>query len=169
MNRFIHVIAAALLIETCGCVARKGFVIHDSVWPDGVSPASSGNEGCLIVYSASEVLDPTKSRHPVHTGYTISSDDGKVFRRVTNQSGPFFEEPVSVSLPTGTYKVEARAANYGEVTIPVVIQAGRLTALYLDGETGPLNGATSSSRWVTLPHGQIIGAKAAAPSQAAPP
>src|SRR6185437_4596984 len=169
MNRFIHIIAAALLIETGGCGARKGFVIRDSVWPDKPLAGSLGNEGCLIVYSGREILDPTKSRHPVHTCYAIFSDDGKVFRRVTNQSGAFFEEPVGVSLPAGAYKVEARATNCGEVAIPVVIQAGKLTTLYLDGETEPLNSATSSNQWVTLPNGQIVGAKAPGPSQAAPP
>jgi hypothetical protein len=169
MNRFTHIIAAALLLETCGCVTQKKFVIRDPVGPGGTFAEFPGNEGRLIVHSRREVLDATKSRHPVHTGYTIFSGDGKAFRRVTNQSGPFFEEPVGISLPPGTYKVEARATNNGLVSIPVVIKEGKTTVVYLDGETLPEGlSETNDSDWIRLPNGQIAGHRATTTAQPEP-
>lgn len=97
----------------------------------------------------------------MHTAYTIFSGDGKVFRRVTNQRGPFFEEPVGVSLPAGRYKVEARATNNGLVSIPVVIKEGMTTVVYLDGEALPEDlSETDDSDWIRLPNGQIAGHRA---------
>jgi len=78
---------------------------------------------------------------PAHTDYTILTDDGHVFERVQNARNPNDAKPALVTLPAGTYKIEAQG-KYTDpgtvvVLVPVTIQAGQLTKVQLDGDWRP--------------------------------
>jgi len=86
-----------------------------------------------------------------------------VLRRVRNLSGSFYQDPESVQLLVGTYKVQARAVNCGWVVLPVMVEDGETTVVYLDGEASPPDGETGEG--IRLPNGQIIGSRARASSE----
>ena len=44
---------------------------------------------------------------PAHTDYTIYAQNGEVFRHVRNARDPNDQAPTLVTLPAGSYKVEA--------------------------------------------------------------
>jgi len=162
MNTLKNSLFVITLIAFSGCATRAKLVLNQSVGPGryhanrrrGVAP------GELEVFSALEVINAVDSDHPTHTNYTIDDQGGKTLRRVDNRTGSFYQDPVVVSLPAGAYKVEARATNTGEVIVPVVIEAGKCTVIYLDGSNPPQSKAQPGDQWVRLPGGQIIGEKA---------
>jgi len=89
-------------------------------------------EGYLLVYSATdEVSDGDLPFNP-HSSYSIYTSDGMLFKRVENHLSRSDEIPERVSLPAGSYIVEARSANNGYVRLRVVIKPGQRTILALD-------------------------------------
>ena len=89
-------------------------------------------EGYLLVYSATdEVSDGDLPFNP-HSSYLIYAPNGKLFKSVENHMSRSDEIPERVSLPAGSYIVEARSANNGYVRVRVVIKPSRLTLLDLD-------------------------------------
>src|SRR5215472_15155673 len=102
-----------------GCATRGPVVVDQPVGPDLAHPRVQLNKGLgkLMVYSACEVEDPSSSRFPTHSPYRIYDNNEKFLRRVDNRSGSFYQDPAVVLLPEGTYKIKARATNYGVVTV----------------------------------------------------
>ena len=94
-----------------------------------------------------------------HSGYVLCTAEGKRLKYIANRAGPRGGEPVRISLPPGRYEVVARAAAFGTVRVPVVLEAGKTTFVHLDGSE--LTGASrSAAGFVTLPDGLIIGWRA---------
>jgi hypothetical protein len=64
-----------------------------------------------------------------------------------------------VSLPSGNYKVVAESTDYGQVRIPVLIQAGQTTRVHLEGKGSwkPKAAPSSPDELVCFPNGEIIG------------
>lgn len=89
-------------------------------------------QGYLVVYSATDRFDDGDLSYYVHSSYSIYTTDGKVFKNIDNHIAPGDELPEVVSLPTGSYTVEARSANNEYVRVCVVIRAGQRTVLDLD-------------------------------------
>lgn len=143
-----------------GCTTRAPIVVNQAVGPARSHASWRKGEGVLVVYSALEVGNPLDSEHPAHTSYAIYNQDGKILRRVDNRAGSFYQDPAPVSLPAGTYKVEARATNKGLVVVAVVIQDNRTTIVDLDSSILPQSKSQPGDEWVRLPGGQVIGAKA---------
>jgi hypothetical protein len=160
---FIVTAAGALL---SGCATGNRLAL-DTVGPPLPQPAAANStNGILIVYSAYEVNADFNSRdpcHPEYSDYRIFTTDGKLLRRVHNNSGTIFQDPVSVKLPPGKYQVIARANGYGTVTVPVMIETRQCTVLHLEGG-GFWSGeaAFNQTNAVRLPDGQIVEWKAAA-------
>src|ERR1044071_2711049 len=125
------------LIIVSSCATDRKLVLDQPVGPSCPAEDSGKTEGWLLVHSAREVVDLVNSSHPTHSGYTLYTSDGRSLRRVRNLSGSFNEVPEAVALQAGTYKVEARAINCGWVVLPVVVENGRTTIVYLDGEASP--------------------------------
>lgn len=148
------------LIAFSGCDTDAPMVLNQPVGPARLQVGRHEREGGLLVYSAPALVYPADSAHPTHTNYTIYDRDGKILRRVDNRSGSFYQAPVAVSLPTGTYKVKGRVTNYGLVIVPVVIESGRTTILDLDGSTLPQSKPQRDDPWARLPDGQVIGNRA---------
>ena len=151
-------IQVVVLILLSSCVTNRRVVINEPVGPPRPATNRRKGEGELVVHSAREVRNPADSEHLTHSSYKVYSEDGRVLRRVRNLDGSFYADPVPVRLPVGTYKVEARATNIGVVVIPVVIEEGQTTIVYLDGETLPADlSLTHDGDWIRLPDGQIVG------------
>jgi hypothetical protein len=96
---------------------------------------------------------------PAHTDYTIYSQGGALLKRVRNARNPDDGEPALVPLPPGLYDIQAQAEDYArtvEVKVPVVIQAGRTTAVHLAGGWKPHHRYTDNEV-VRLPNGEIAG------------
>lgn len=131
-------------------------MVRVAVGPPRVQQLGSEGQGGLRVFSAWDGLEMVDPDHEQHTGYVIRSADGLV-RRIRNRCGSFGQDPVTVSLPTGSYTVEARAANFGLVCVPVLIQARQITIVYLDGNARPKGAGLAGEDFVKLPNGQLVG------------
>jgi hypothetical protein len=98
-----------------------------------------------------------------HSDYTIYTRDGAVFKHVRNARDPNDETPTVVTLPAGSYKVEAEGvncdANRVKVLMAVVIKPGQTTLAHLDGDWNPV-GQFKENEFATLPCGQVIGWRA---------
>jgi hypothetical protein len=98
-------------------------------------------EGYLLVYSATDEVSDGELAFNAHSSYLIYTTDGKSFKSVENHMSRSDEIPERVSLPAGSYIVEARSANNGYVRVRVVIKPSRLTLLDLDaGDKESSNG-----------------------------
>jgi hypothetical protein len=89
-------------------------------------------QGYLKVYSGTEQFQDGGLWYYAHSSYAIYTVDGKLFKRVENHISPSDEVPEIVSLPVGSYLVEARSEKDGYVRIPITIKEGRRTSLDLD-------------------------------------
>ncbi|HZL42440.1 MAG TPA: hypothetical protein VFD66_04095 [Verrucomicrobiae bacterium] len=148
------------LAALCGCATQSGVVVTETVGPSGPAPQSQGTTGRLIVYTATEVPAIVGSRHPTHSAYQLYAADGKRLRWVDNRAGSFYQDPVALDVPPGRYEVKGRATNSGNVSVPVLIEAGRTTVVDLEGSALSENTRYSRQNLVRLPDGQAIGLEA---------
>ena len=89
-------------------------------------------QGYLTVYSATDRSEDGGLLYYAHSSYAIYTIDGRLFKRVENHLSATDETPEMVSLPIGSYIVEARSEKDGYVRRPVTINEGRGTILDLD-------------------------------------
>lgn len=107
-------------------------------------PISSGNldycaalpQGSLMVYSATDEFDDGGVLYYPHSSYTIYATNGKLVKSVENRISRSDEVPEIVTLPLGSYLVEARSEKDGYVRLRVVIKAGHRTTVDLDPRQG---------------------------------
>jgi hypothetical protein len=90
--------------------------------------------GYLMVYSATDSFDDSGVLYYPHSSYTVCAAGGKFCKTVTNRNAPSDKIPERVTLPIGSYTVDARTEHEGYVRMHVTITAGRLTVLHLEGE-----------------------------------
>jgi hypothetical protein len=145
----------ALLCSGCA-VARGPLVLHEAVGPQRPYTNSPRAEGSLVVYSAHRVATYAQSEYPVHTSYTIYNAGGKLVERVDNLAGSFNQDPATVTLPPGEYRVKALLERGGQVVVPVIVEQGKTTIVDLDGTALPQD-ANAQGRWVRLPDGHVVG------------
>jgi hypothetical protein len=159
-NLFLVIALAAF----AGCATpRPAVVVKDPVGPDLAPPRkliAPAGKGQLVVYTALEVVNPVSSDFPTHKAYAIYRADGIFFQRVDNRSGSFYQSPATVMLPQGEYTVKAPVANYGEVTVPIVIKENETTTLDFNGNHFRQKSPTGAGQWVRLPSGEVIGMRA---------
>ena len=145
-----------------GCAFSRQVVLDNAVGPPLLLAENRAAEGRLIVYSGFEVGGGSvDSDCNHHSDYKIYSLDGTLLKYVSNKVSNIMEDPATVSLPPGRYKVFAKAAAFGMVTVPVVIEAGKTTPIHLDGSELTGGRQTSTNDFVRLPDGLIIGWRAA--------
>ena len=104
-------------------------------------------EGYLSVYSATDEFSDGDLAFNAHSSYLIYTTDGKSFKSVENHMSRSDELPERVSLPAGSYIVEARSANNGYVRVGVVIKPSRKTVLDLDDESKTFLGSVAEISW----------------------
>jgi hypothetical protein len=90
------------------------------------------SQGSLVVYSATDAFNDGDVLYYAHSSYAIYTSDGTLFKNVENHMSRSDEIPERVSLPAGSYIVDAQSANNGYVRVRVVIKPSRLTLLDLD-------------------------------------
>jgi hypothetical protein len=158
LTHSLTVLSAVLLCA--GCASQRTLVLNESVGPKPESRATHPDQGELAVYSAFDTsMNVEDPRTPRHSDYNLLSTDGKVLQHVSNHTITFSDEPATVALKPGTYRIEARAARRGNVVVTAVIKANRVTAIYLD-DSQPRTNDTAQSSFVFLPSGEIVGWKA---------
>jgi hypothetical protein len=157
-----------------GCASSSKVTLLEPVGPAPSEHPTAARDGSLQVYSArvnaniginAEVflwnIDYGRNDflyEPAHTDYVIYTQDGKVFQRVRNSRGMNDETPALVTLPAGTYKIEAEAAtDYGEC---YAVKPGETTTVHLERDWKPPVNAASQHALVRASDGRIIGWRA---------
>ena len=92
-------------------------------------------QGYLMVYSATDPFDDGDVLYYAHSSYAIYTTDGKLFKNVENHISRSDEIPDTVTLPVGSYLIEARSEKDGYVRVHVGINAGRQTVVDLDSRS----------------------------------
>jgi len=90
------------------------------------------SQGYLTVYSATDRAEDGDLLYYAHSSYAIYTVDGKLFKHVENHLSATDEAPETVSLPIGSYIVEARSERDGYIRRLVTIDEGRRTILNVD-------------------------------------
>jgi len=98
----------------------------------GEAKAGQFSQGALVVYSATDAFEDGESPYYAHSSYAIYTTDGKLFKNVENHISRSDEIPEVVTLPVGSYVIEARSERDGYVRLRVGIKPGRQTILDLD-------------------------------------
>jgi len=118
-------IVVALLGTTRGNETEKMAMAKGSAKPAELS------QGSLMVYSVMERFDDDDVIYYEYSSYAIYMINGKLFRHVENRVSSSDQIPEAVTLPAGSYVIEARSAPDVYVRVPVVIKAGRQIILDL--------------------------------------
>ena len=166
MNYSNYLPLVCLIALSSGCALDRQIIIQTPVGPPPFIEATRASQGELVVYSELELSNSYDIEQQYHSGYKLYSSDGTFLQYVENKIGARFEEPVTVSLPPGSYKVVARTAPIGTLSVPVLIEAGKRTVVCLDGTRLARRRRASNSDLVRLPDGSIIGWRAVDESKA---
>ena len=94
--------------------------------------AGQSSQGSLVVYSATDAAEDAEVAYYAHSSYAIYTIDGRLFKKVENHMSNTDVIPEVVTLPVGSYVIEAQSETDGYVRVRVVIRAGRQTILDLD-------------------------------------
>ena len=85
-----------------------------------------------MVYSATDPFNDGDLVFNADSSYSVYTPDGKLFKNVENHISRSDEIPEVVTIPVGSYVIEARSETDGYVRVGVVIKAGRQTIVDLD-------------------------------------
>ena len=103
---------------------RPGWLLHDR-------PARG--LGALKVYTPTDKVNDGDVWYFPHSSYAIYEVGGKLVRKVENHNSPSDEIPQVVTLPSGSYVVEARSEqDGGYIRVHVQIKPSEQTTLDLD-------------------------------------
>ena len=126
----VSVAALGLYLCTLSVVQAGG---RDPLFPGAVRPGLDCQDalpqGYLTVYSATDQFDDGGVLYYAHSSYSIYTADGKFLRNVENHISRSDEIPALVTLPAGSYTIEARSDSHGYIRVPIVITAGGRTVL----------------------------------------
>jgi hypothetical protein len=178
--RYIHAAAlAAAVVGLVGCASAPRVVVNEPLGPAPSGISQIKGDGSMVIYSASTPADVDAYMaewrwdndygknaflyEPAHTDYTIYTQQGEVFKHVRNSRDLNDDTPTVVTLPAGTYRVQAEGvncnANRVQVLMTVVIKPGQTTLARLDGGWNPM-GEYRETEVAKLPCGRIIGWRA---------
>jgi len=172
----IAIVVSSSVACLIGCASTSQIAISEGVGPAPTGLAEAQGKSVLQVYSA-RVKAPTDLNREeflvnnrfgkndflceaAHTDYTICTRDGEVLQRVRNARNPNDPEPAQVPLPPGSYEVKANARGFGLVTIPVVVEPGKLTMVNLQRGENPVVSSVAKSNAVLLGGHLIVGWRA---------
>jgi hypothetical protein len=153
MKRMNQWLAVGLVAALSACAIQRGPLALPTIGPAPVETSAGKGLGNLVVFTA-WVVDRSFDRH---TGYILISDDGKLDKPIRNQADAFDQRPAVVVLPPGKYQVIAPSENYGRIKVPVLIEEGRTTFIYLDSSSQPRVAKSEMNKLVKMPDGSIAG------------
>ena len=127
------------------------------VGPNPLGSQSQSVSGQLEVFSQLE--GHSEGNNPPwyqHADYYIYDRQGNKLQHVDNAVGYYARTPRLVTLPPGEYVIKSPAKDAFWMKIPVMIQAGHVTKVHLDGDwTTPAN--TLEAKVVLSPSGYLVG------------
>lgn len=153
MRRSPHFLLVGAACVFVGCVHYQE--VLEPVGPAPTVPVHAPAQGFLRVYTPTERYNDSDVYYYLHQDFRIYSLNGHLVEYVRNADSNRDETPALTPLPVGTYKIRSWTRRSGIATIPVVIELGRTTDVYLDGSFEG-SGAPRDA-YVTLPTGEIIG------------
>ncbi len=165
-NLFIVMpVVAGIFLSGCATGGKNGLVLETVGPSPDQQAAGNSTNGVLLVYSAYEVnadFAGRDRRSPEYSDYKIFTTDGRLLKKVHNNSGTILQDAVPVELAPGKYNVWAHSNGYGYVTIPVIVEARQNTVLHLEGDGfWPDQSGFNQTNAVRFPDGVVIGWKAA--------
>jgi hypothetical protein len=125
-------LAVAMFVAVALLGTSRGNETEKTALAEGKATTGQLSQGSLVVYSATDAFDDGDVPYYAHSSYAIYTTNGKLFRNVENHISNSDEIPEVVTLPVGSYVIEARSERDGYVQVRVVIKAGRQTILDLD-------------------------------------
>ena len=130
-------LAVAMFIAVALLGTTRGNETEKTALAEGKATAAQLSQGSLVVYSATDAFEDGDVPYYAHSSYAIYATNGKLFKNVENHISRSDEIPEVVTLPVGSYVIEARSEREGYVQVRVVINAGRRTILDLDSRESP--------------------------------
>ena len=130
-------LAVAMFIAVALLGTTRGNETEKTALAEGKATAAQLSQGSLVVYSATDAFEDGDVPYYAHSSYAIYATNGKLFKNVENHISRSDEIPEIVTVPVGSYVIEARSEREGYVRVRVVIKAGRRTILDLDSRESP--------------------------------
>jgi len=124
-------LAVAMFIAVALLGTTRGSETEKTTLAKGKATAGELSQGSLMVYSVMDRFDDDDVVYYEYSSYAIYTTNGKLFRHVENRVSSSDQIPEAVTLPAGSYVIEARSATDVYVRVPVVIKSGRQTILDL--------------------------------------
>jgi len=125
-------LAVAMFVAVALLSTTRGDETEKTALAKGMAKAGQLSQGSLVVYSATDAFEDGDLPYYAHSSYTIYTTDGEIFKNVENHLSRSDEIPEVVTLPVGSYVIEARSEKDGYVRVRIVIKTGRQTILDLD-------------------------------------
>ena len=125
-------LAVALFVALALIGTTRGNETEKTALAKCKATAGQLSQGSLVVYSATDAFDDGDVPYYAHSSYAIYTTNGKLFKNVENHISNSDEIPEVVTLPVGSYVIEARSEREGHVRVRVVIKADRQTIFDLD-------------------------------------
>ncbi len=130
-------LAVAMFVALAVLGTTRGSETETMASAKSTAKAGRLSQGSLVAYSATDASDDGDLPYYAHSSYAIYAVDGKPFKNVENHISRSDEIPEVVTLPVGSYVIEARSETTGYVRVRVVIKAGRQTIVDLDSSESP--------------------------------
>jgi hypothetical protein len=125
-------LAIAMFVALALLGTTRGNETEKTALAKGKATTGQLSQGLLVVYSATDPFNDGDVLYYVHSSYAIYTTDGRLFKNVENHISKSDEIPEVVTLPAGSYVIEARSERGGYVRVRVVIKAGRQTIIDLE-------------------------------------
>ena len=133
-----QIVGAGSLVLLAGCASAPPAPVA-SVNPPAATQTPAPFTGYLEIFAdlAPKAVYDTTPAAAAPPPYQIYDDAGHPVFFVPHQAVPNDNTSMIVNLPAGHYKVVAHSPKAGEVTVPVIIKAGRTTLVNLADRTLP--------------------------------
>src|SRR5439155_7198769 len=102
-------LAVAMFIAVALLGTTRGNETQKTALADGQAKAGQLSQGSLVVYSAKDAFEDGDVPYYAHSSYAIYATNGKLFKNVVNHISRSDEIPEVVTLPVGSYVIEARS------------------------------------------------------------
>jgi hypothetical protein len=168
MKKTLPLLCAVVgLLAGCGTPTTT---IHIPVGPDPFVATQSGPNGNLEIFSTWTDQNPgglpsnISSRNYPRVSYTVYDGNGKLME--PSEPGQTGNGPRNISLPPGSYRITVTTATGPTLLteVPVIVETGRMTVVYLNGGwIPPAN--TPYSELVFSPGGFPLGWRAGNPTK----
>jgi hypothetical protein len=125
-------LAIAMFVAVALLGTTRGNETEKTALAKGNATTGQLSQGLLVVYSATDPFNDGDVLYYAHSSYAIYTTDGRLFKNVENHISKSDEIPEVVTLPAGSYVIEARSERGGYFRVRVAIKVGRQTIIDLE-------------------------------------